>query len=90
MTEHEFTDLLGGIDPALIARAEARVPVRKKQSFRRTVIVLAAALLVLSTLLSVAAIASFPKTYDLDYEIPKHEYANKIAQIYYAAGRFVF
>ena len=84
MTEHEFTDLLGGIDPALIARAEARVPVRKKQSFRRTVIVLAAALLVLSTLLSVAAIASFPKTYDLDYEIPKHEYANKIAQIYYA------
>ena len=30
MTEHEFTDLLGGIDPALIARAEARVPVRKK------------------------------------------------------------
>jgi len=84
MTEHEFTDLLGGIDPALIARAEARVPVRKKQSFRRTVIILAAALLVLSTLLSVAAIASFPKTYDLDYEIPKHEYANKIAQIYYA------
>ncbi len=83
MTEHEFTDLLGGIDPALVARAEARVPVRKKQSFRRTVIVLAAALLVLISLLSVAVIAYFPKTYDLDYEIPKHENASKVAQIYY-------
>lgn len=84
MNEHEFAHLLGGIDPELVARAEQRVPVRKKPSFRRTVILLAAALLLLSTLLSAAAIAFFPKTYDLDYEISKHEHANKIAQIYYA------
>ncbi|MBQ7378311.1 MAG: hypothetical protein IJW70_01375 [Clostridia bacterium] len=84
MTKHDFADLLGGIDPALVARAEAPLPLRKKPHFRRAVIVLAAALLVLISLLSVAVIAYFPKTYDLDYEVPKHEYANKIAQIYYA------
>ncbi len=83
MTERKLTELLGSIDPALIAEAEAPVPATSKPRFRRTVIAIVAALLVLSTLLSVAAIAFFPKTYDLDYEIPKHENANKIAQIYY-------
>ena len=83
MNEQQFTQLLGGIDPELIARAEAPVPMRKKPRFRRVLIAAVAALLVLSSLLSVAAIAFFPKTYDLDYEIPKHENANKLAQIYY-------
>ncbi|MBQ7378309.1 MAG: hypothetical protein IJW70_01365 [Clostridia bacterium] len=84
MTERKLAQLIGSIDPALIAEAEESVPTTSKPNFRRAVIVLAAALLVLISLLSVAAIAFFPKTYDLDYEIPKHENAKKIAQIYYA------
>ena len=64
MTERKLIELLGSIDPALIAEAEAPVPATSKPRFRRTVITIVAALLVLSTLLSVAAIAFFPKTYD--------------------------
>ena len=83
MNEQKFTQLLGGIDPALIARAEESVPMRKKPSFRITLVATIAALLALSLLLGAAAIAFIPKTYDLDYEIPKQENASKVTQIYY-------
>lgn len=83
MTEHEFADLLGSIDPALVARAEAPVPPKSKPGFRIALVSVAAALLVLFTLLGAAAIAFFPKTYDLDYEIPKHQPASRPVQIYY-------
>ncbi|MBQ1232695.1 MAG: hypothetical protein IIX86_04100 [Clostridia bacterium] len=83
MNEQKFTDLLGHIDPALIARAEESVPMRKKPSFRITLVAVIAALLALSLLLGAAAIAFIPKTYDLDYEIPKQENASKVTQIYY-------
>lgn len=83
MNEQRFTQLLGGIDPALIARAEESVPMRKKPSFRITLVATIAALLALSLLLGAAAIAFIPKTYDLDYEIPKQENASKVTQIYY-------
>lgn len=83
MNEQKFTELLGGIDPALIARAEESVPMRKKPSFRIALVAVIAALLALSLLLGAAAIAFIPKTYDLDYEIPKQENASKVTQIYY-------
>ena len=83
MNEHEFAHLLGGIDPELVARAEAPLPMHKKPYFKRALITGIAALLAMATLLGVAAIALIPKTYDLDYEIPKHEYTKQIAQIYY-------
>lgn len=86
MNEQRFTQLLGGIDPALIARAEAPVPMRKKPRFRRAMVAAIAALLAMSLLLGASAIALIPRTYDLDYEIPKQENASKVAQIYYLSG----
>ncbi|MBQ2255313.1 MAG: hypothetical protein II330_00465, partial [Clostridia bacterium] len=71
MNEQKFTDLLGHIDPALIARAEESVPMRRKPRFRRSIMAAVAALLAMALLLGAAAIAFIPKTYDLDYEIPK-------------------
>ncbi len=83
MNEQKFTELLGGIDPALVARAEQSVPMRKKPIFKRVLIAAVAAMLAMSMLLGAAAIALIPKTYDLDYEVPKHEHANKLTQIFY-------
>ena len=83
MTKRKFAQLLSAIDPALIAEAEESVPMRKKPSFRITLVATIAALLALSLLLGAAAIAFIPKTYDLDYEIPKQENASKVTQIYY-------
>ncbi len=83
MNEHKFTQLLGGIDPALIARAEQSVPMRKKPSFRRALIAAVAAVLAMATLLGVAAIAMVPKTYDLDYSIPDNQIANTAVRVYY-------
>lgn len=84
MNEQKFTQLLGGIDPALIARAEESVPMRKKPRFRRAIMAAVAALLAMALLLGAAAIAFIPKTYDLDYELPKHQNASQVEQIYYA------
>lgn len=83
MKDHEFAQLLGGIDPELIARAEAPAPVRKKRGLRIALLSIAAALLVLLVLAGAAAIASLPKIYPLDYESPKHLFANETVQIYY-------
>ena len=83
MNEQKFTELLGQIDPALIARADQSVPMRKKPIFKRVLIAAVAAMLAMSMLLGAAAIALIPKTYDLDYEVPKHEHANKLTQIFY-------
>ena len=84
MNEQKFTELLGGIDPALIARAEAPVPMRKKPLFKRALIAAVAAIVAMSLLLGAAAIAMIPKTYDLDYEIPKNEAADRSVPIFYA------
>lgn len=83
MKDHEFAQLLGGIDPELIARAEAPVPVHKKRGLRIALLSIAAALLLLLVLAGAAAIASLPKIYPLDYESPEHLFANKTVQIYY-------
>ncbi|MBE6675796.1 MAG: hypothetical protein E7594_03030 [Ruminococcaceae bacterium] len=64
MNEHEFAHLLGGIDPELVARAEQRVPVRRKPIFK---VALVAAVLA-ALLASLAVVAPFiPITPDLDY-----------------------
>lgn len=83
MKDHEFAQLLGGIDPELIARAEAPATLRKTRGFRIALVSIAAALLVLLALAGAAAIASLPKIYPLDYESPQHLFANKTVQIYY-------
>ncbi len=68
MNEHEFTKLLGGIDPALVARAEKSVPLRKKPSFPRALTAALAATLALLLCLSLAIVPFIPTTYDLDYK----------------------
>ena len=67
MTEHKFAELLGSIDPALIARAEERVPVQKRIGFKRMVAIAAAAMLVLVLISALLIIPLIPKTYDLEY-----------------------
>ena len=67
MNEQKFTDLLGHIDPALIARAEESVPMRKKPIFRRALIAAVAAMLVLALCASLVVIPFIPTTLGLDY-----------------------
>ena len=67
MNEQKFTELLGHIDPALIARAEESVPMRQKPIFRRALIAAVAAMLALTMCASLAVIPFIPTTLGLDY-----------------------
>lgn len=65
MNEHEFAHLLGGIDPELVARAEQRVPARRKPIFKVTLV--AAVLAALLAVSLAIAVPFIPITPDLDY-----------------------
>ena len=65
MNEHEFAHLLGGIDPELVARAEQRVPARRKPIFK--VALVAAVLAALLAVSLAIAVPFIPITPDLDY-----------------------
>lgn len=67
MNEQKFTELLGHIDPALIARAENPVPMRKKPIFKRALIAAVAAMLALTMCASLVVIPFIPTTLGLDY-----------------------
>lgn len=67
MNEQKFTELLGHIDPALIARAENPVPMRQKPIFRRALIAAVAAMLALTMCASLIIIPFIPTTLGLDY-----------------------
>lgn len=67
MNEQKFTDLLGHIDPALIARAEKTVPMRQKPIFKRALIAAVAAMLALTMCASLIIIPFIPTTLGLDY-----------------------
>ena len=67
MNEQKFTELLGHIDPALIARAENPVPMRQKPIFRRALIAAVAAMLALTMCASLLIIPFIPTTLGLDY-----------------------
>ena len=67
MNEQKFTELLGHIDPALIARAEKPVPMRQKPIFKRALITAVAAMLALTMCASLAVIPFIPTTLGLDY-----------------------
>lgn len=64
MKEHEFADLLGKLDPELVARAEAPVPRHRKPSFRIALVAAALVLLICAVSLMVSFI---PTTLELDY-----------------------
>ena len=64
MNEQQFTQLLGGIDPALIARAEAPVPMRKKPRFK---LILIAAVLALLACTALVITPFIPTTLGIDY-----------------------
>ena len=65
MKEHEFADLLGKLDPELVARAEAPVPRHRKPSFRIALVAAALAILICAALPTV--IPFIPTTLELDY-----------------------
>ena len=67
MNEQKFTELLGHIDPALIARAEKPVPMRQKPIFKRALIAAVAAMLALTMCASLIIIPFIPTTLGLDY-----------------------
>ena len=64
MTKHKFAELFGSIDPALIARAEAIEPARKKTGFKIALIAAALALLACAALVITPFI---PTTLGIDY-----------------------
>ena len=65
MTKHKFAELLGSIDPALIARTETPEPARKKAGIMIAIIAAALALLACTALVIIPFI---PKTLDVAYE----------------------
>ena len=65
MTKHKFAELLGSIDPALIARAETPEPTRKKAGIMIAIIAAALALLACTALVIIPFI---PKNLDIAYE----------------------
>ena len=67
MTERKFAQLLSTIDPALIAEAEASVPLRQKPIFKRALIAAVAAMLALTMCSSLLIIPFIPTTLGLDY-----------------------
>ena len=81
MTKHKFAELLGSIDPALIARTETPEPARKKAGIMIAIIAAALALLACTALVIIPFI---PKTYDLNYEMPKHQSSGTTVRVYYA------
>ena len=80
MNEQQFTQLLGGIDPDLIARAEAPVSTRKKTGFKLALIAAVLALIVCASLL---AIPFIPRTLELDYPTENGDMDFENVWIYY-------
>lgn len=66
MKEHEFADLLGRLDPALVARAEAPVPKHRRPTFW---IAAVAAVLVILTCTALLAVPFIPQTLDVEYPL---------------------
>ena len=75
MKEYEFADLLGKLDPELVARAEAPVPRHRKPSFRIALVAAALAILICAALLAVPFI---PKTLDVEYPLADETEINNI------------
>ena len=75
MKEHEFADLLGKLDPELVARAEAPVPKHRKSTFWIAAVAAALAILVCAALLAVPFI---PKTLDVEYPLADETEINNI------------
>ena len=75
MTEHRFTELLGSIDPALVARAEQAVPAYRKPVFRIALVAAVLAILICAALLAVPFI---PKTLDVEYPLADGTEINNI------------
>ena len=68
MTKHKFAELLGSIDPALIARSETPEPARKKTGIMIAIIAAALALLACTALVIIPFI---PQALDIAYEPSK-------------------
>lgn len=66
MKEHEFADLLGRLDPELVARAEAPVPKHRRPAF--WIVPIAAALVIL-TCTALLAVPFIPRTLDVEYPL---------------------
>ncbi len=80
MTERKLTELLGSIDPALIAEAEENVPMRKKPRFQIALVAAALAVLICTAL---AIIPFIPTTLELEYPAENGDMDIKNVWIYY-------
>lgn len=86
INKHKFSDALGQISVDTVERylqAEQVYLQRTARRRRRLLVCLTAATLALIIALGALAIAFIPKTYDLNYEIPTHQFANTTVRVYY-------
>lgn len=88
INKNQFSDALSGLDVETVERylraEQACLASKAKRRRTRTFTALVAAVLALTMLASFAIIPFVPKTYDLNYEIPKHQFANQSVRVYYA------
>ena len=87
INKNQFSDAMSGLDVETVERylrAEQSCLVSKAKRRRtRTFTALVAAVLALAMLASFAIIPFIPKTYDLNYEFPKHQFANTNTKVFF-------
>lgn len=88
INKNQFSDAMSGLDVETVERylraEQACLASKAKRRRTRIFTALAAAVLALAMLASFAIIPFVPKTYDLNYEFPKHQFANQSVRVYYA------
>ena len=88
INKNQFSDAMSGLDVETVERylqaEQACLASKAKRRRTRTFTALVAAVLALTMLASFAIIPFVPKTYDLNYEMPKHQFANQSVRVYYA------
>ncbi len=87
INKNQFSDAMSGLDVETVERylRAEQACLQKKAKRRRTRIftALAAAVLALAMLAGFTIIPFIPKTYDLNYEFPKHQFANTNTKVFF-------
>ena len=87
INKNQFSDAMSGLDVETVERylraEQACLASKAKRRRTRIFTALAAAVLALAMLASFAIIPFVPKTYDLNYEFPKHQFANTNTKVFF-------
>ena len=87
INKNQFSDAMSGLDVETVERylraEQACLASKAKRRRTRIFTALAAAVLALAMLASFAIIPFIPKTYDLNYEFPKHQFANTNTKVFF-------